>query len=301
MIKIERIKDFYIRKLGWVPDNLDHNIGHFNIFELDPFVGENAQPIPYAHRDFYKIMLVKGNGTVHYGDRKIEVNNCALSFSNPRIPYKWENTNQITGGYFCIFNDDFIKQFGKVNQYSVLNPHDKHIFELSEDQANKVQNTFIQMMGEMDSSYTYKYDLLRVLAFELIHYGMKLSPSPECKLTTSNASSRITSLFLELLDRQFPIDAEHQKINHRTASEFAKQLNIHVNHLNRAVKTITQKTTSQLISERILKEAKILLREDHSNISQIAYALGFNEAAHFNSFFKKYLSLTPNEYRRGLN
>ena len=45
--------------------------------------------------------------------------------------------------------------------------------------------------------------------------------------------------------KKFPIDENHGKINFRTASEFSKQLNIHVNHLNKALKETTGKTTSQ--------------------------------------------------------
>ena len=104
-------------------------------------------------------------------------------------------------------------------------------------------------------------------------------------------------LFLELLERQFPIDENHPKVNLRSASEFAQQLNIHVNHLNRAVKAITEKTTTQIIAERILQEAKILLKHSQWNVSEIAYALGFTEVSHFNNFFKKHMGISPLKFR----
>jgi AraC-like DNA-binding protein len=108
---------------------------------------------------------------------------------------------------------------------------------------------------------------------------------------------RISLLFLELLERQFPIDDNHQKINLRSASDFAKQLNIHINHLNRSVKVTTSKTTSQIIAGRILQESKILLKQSAWNVSEIAYALGFTEVTHFNNFFKKHVNLNPLKFR----
>jgi AraC-like DNA-binding protein len=75
------------------------------------------------------------------------------------------------------------------------------------------------------------------------------------------------------------------------------QLNIHVNHLNRAVKEITEKTTSQLIAERLLQEAKILLKHSTWSVSEIAYALGFSEVTHFNNFFKKHVEVSPLKFR----
>ncbi len=102
---------------------------------------------------------------------------------------------------------------------------------------------------------------------------------------------------MELLERQFPIDDNHQKINLRSASEFAGQLNVHVNHLNRAVKETTQKTTSRIIAERILQESKILLKHSNWGVAELAYALGFTEVTHFNNFFKKHVQLSPLKFR----
>ena len=102
---------------------------------------------------------------------------------------------------------------------------------------------------------------------------------------------------LELLERQFPIDENHPSVSYRSASEFASQLNVHDNHMNRAVKETTQKTTTQIIAERILQEAKTLLKHSHWQIAEIAYALGFTEVPHFNNFFKKHTQLNPSKFR----
>jgi len=89
----------------------------------------------------------------------------------------------------------------------------------------------------------------------------------------------------------------HQTIELRSASEFATQLNVHINHLNRAIKGTTQKTTAEHINRRILQESKSLLRTTNWPVSEIAYALGFNEATHFNNFFKKHLQTSPTLFR----
>src|SRR3954470_4961771 len=92
MRQVETIEEFYKRRFDWLPDNIRNEIGHFNVFQLDPFFGSNAKPVPYKRRDYYKIMLAIGNGRVHYADKVVEVQKQALSFSNPHIPYKWEHT-----------------------------------------------------------------------------------------------------------------------------------------------------------------------------------------------------------------
>ncbi len=301
MYKIEDIANFYQRKVGWLPDNFNQTIGHFNVFLLDPYLFDENAPHRYARRDFYKIMLVKGGGTVHYADTTVHVKQQALSFSNPQIPYQWENKHLIDNCIFCIFNKDFFHQYGNIDQYPIFHPQGKHLFELTDEQAQTVKSIFEKMLVEINSNYAYKYDILRNLTFELIHFAMKMNAPIQLERSDSNASERIKILFLELLERQFPIDEVHGKINFRTASEFAKQLNIHVNHLNKALKETTGKTTSQVIGERILHEAKILLKHTEMNISEIAYALDFTEATHFNSFFKKNTGISPSKFRNSSN
>ena len=242
-------------------------------------------------------MLVIGNSKVHYADKVVEVQKQALSFSNPQIPYKWEHLDGIRDGFFCVFNQHFFHQYGNLSQYTVFQPNGTHIFELTDEQVNKTASVFARMFEEIDSDYVHKYDVLRTLVFELLHFAMKMQPSTEIVKGPLHASQRISTLFLELLERQFPIDETHQAVNLRSASDFAGQLNVHVNHLNRALKETTEKTTSQLIAERVLKEAKILLKHSAWSVSEIAYALGFAEITHFNNFFKKHVQLSPLKFR----
>ena len=297
MDKIESIEEFYKRKFDWMPDNIRNEIGHFNVFKLDPFVGDKAQPVPYKRRDYYKIMLVVGKSQVHFADSVVEVQKQALSFSNPFIPYKWEHLDQVRKGFFCVFNHHFFHQYGNLNQYAVFKPKGAHLFELTDEQVDRVQAIYERMFEEINSDYLHKYDVLRTLVFELIHFAMKMQPSEKFDKQLINASQRISTLFLELLERQFPIDDNHQTVSLRSASDYANQLNVHVNHLNRAVKETTGKTTSKVIAERILQEAKIILKHSNWSVAEIAYALGFTEVTHFNNFFKKHVQLSPLKFR----
>jgi AraC family transcriptional regulator, transcriptional activator of pobA len=296
MEKIESIEAFYKNKFEWMPDNIRNEIGHFNVFCLEPVTSDKPKPV-YKRRDFFKIMLVLGNIKINYADKVIGVRQQALSFSNPQIPYSCEALENMTGGFFCIFNQHFFHQYGDLNQYAVFQPTGDPVFELSEEQTIKIKNIYEQMFAELNSDYVHKYDILRNLIFEIIHFALKMQPSSQLVKQPINASQRISTLFLEILERQFPIDENHPAIQLRCASDFAKQLNIHVNHLNRAVKAATEKTTTQLIGERVLQEAKILLKHSHWNIAAIAYSLGFVEVTHFNNFFKKHALMNPSQFR----
>jgi AraC family transcriptional regulator, transcriptional activator of pobA len=300
MEKVESIEDFYQRRFNNSPGFIRQDLGHFNVFRLEPFVGPHANPVPYKRRDYFKVMLLQGQGRVFYADKVFTVKKQALSFSNPLIPYKWENTDHISWGVFCIFNAQFFHQFGRLSQYEVFQPHGNHIFELSDEQFEKANQVFSRMFEEIKSDYVHKYDVLRNQVHELLHFAMKMQPSSAFfEQHPLNAAQRITTLFQELLERQLPIDESHTQVALRSASDFAQQLNLHVNHLNKAVKDITGKTSTQVIGERILQEAKVLLRHSPWSVGEIAHALGFKEVTHFNNFFKKHVLTSPLKFRAG--
>ncbi len=298
MEKAQTIEDFYRTKLNWMPENLKKGIGHFNVFRLDDFVGPCAKPIPYSRKDYFKISLIIGRNKYHYADKTIEIEKNALLFANPQIPYNWEPLDNKQSGFFCIFTEAFFQEFTsvKLQEYPVFRPGGQPIFFLSDEQLENVSGIFRRMFEEIESDYVYKYDSIRTLVFELIHSAQKMQPAVTL-YSNSNAATRISSLFMELLERQFPIESPRQQINLRSANEYARQLAVHVNHLNRALKETTSKSTSELIAERLVQEAVALLKHTNWNVSEIAHSLGFEEPTHFNNFFKKRTRRTPTNYR----
>ena len=179
MEKAETLQEFYKRKFAEVPGTFTAEIGHFNMFRLEPFIEGKPTNIPYRRRDFYKIMLVKGQSEVHFADRTVAIKKQGLSFSNPQIPYKWEHLDKIRQGVYCIFDQQLFHQYGQVTQYEVFQPNGKHIFELSYEQVEIVSDIFNRIEKEFNTDYKYKYDIIRNLISELIHFGMRLQPSIE--------------------------------------------------------------------------------------------------------------------------
>jgi AraC-like DNA-binding protein len=302
MKKPETIEEFYQRKFDgadfrWMPDALRQDVGHFNVFRLDPDRESKTKPTPSRKRDYYKVNLLIGNCKLHYADKSVTIQKQALVFSHPQVLQRWDESGEMPRGYFFVFNEAFFHQYGNFSQYPVFHPTGNPVIELTDSQLEQAVNLYERMLEEQASEYIYKYDALRNLVFELVHFAMKTQPSATFHKQPLNAAQRITTLFLELLERQFPIDDPRQTVQFRSASDFAGRLNIHANHLNRAIKEITQKTSSQLIAERLLQEAKILLKHSAWTVSEIAYALGFNEVTYFNSFFKKYTQRSPIQFR----
>ncbi|MVN91641.1 helix-turn-helix domain-containing protein [Mucilaginibacter aquatilis] len=298
MSKAETLEDFYQHKFNYLPQNLQQDIGHFNVFKTEDCYKPDAKPVVYARRDFYKVSLSKGHYRFHYADKSIEVNGYTLIFFNPQVPYTVENLSDERSGYFCIFSKSFFadKLRGTLSDLPMYAPGGKPAYILTEEQFGLAGDIFKRMLEEINSDYAFKYDLIRNYLTELTHFALKTRPQ-ESLYQHPDAKSRITAVFTELLERQFPIETPSQRFTMRSAKDFASQLAVHVNHLNRAIKETTGKTTTDLIAERVTSEAKSLLRHTNWNVSEIGYCLGFEEPAHFNNFFKKQTQVTPTKFR----
>ncbi|OON68523.1 helix-turn-helix domain-containing protein [Hymenobacter sp. CRA2] len=292
------LAEFYQQKIHWLPDNLKQDIGHFNVFRLDDFVGPKACHLPYSRKDFYKITLVQGRSNYHFADKTVEIRGHALLFANPMVPYDWEMLDEEQSGYFCIFTEAFLQRYLAAAglELPMFRPGGQPLYSLTPAQFVALAQLFEKMSAELSSDYAYKYDLLRNYVFELVHSALKLQPAATL-YHDATATTRIASLFAELLERQFPIEAPGQRVRLRSAQAFAGQLAVHVNHLNRALKAVTGKTTTELIAARLVQEAQALLKHTSWQVAEISYCLGFEEPAHFSNFFKKHTGVAPSVQR----
>jgi len=298
--KPQTLEAFYKFKFDQVPPDIDKIHGHFNVFRTEAYNSEIKKKAPYSRRDFYKVSLIRGDHLFHFADKSLKISGSTLMFFNPMVPYLLESIAEKTTGFFCIFTKDFFSETvqGGIKQLPMFVPGGKPAYFLNEEQDGRLSEIYQRMLLEVGSDYAFKDDLLRNYVTEITHFALKLSPSEEL-YRHPDAKQRITAVFTELLERQYPIESPHQRLNLRSASDFADQLAMHVNHLNRAVKVITGKTTTELIADRLVSEARKLLKHTDWNIAEIGYCLGFEDPAHFNNYFKKLAHSSPSTFRAG--
>ena len=275
--------------------NAEVKLKGFKAYEITNSSGGHS----YNRKDFYKISLNTGSYIFHYADRSFETDETILFFGNPRIPYSCEVISATNTGYACLFTEDFLK-LGERSESLLQSPLFKMggtpVLKINKEQKDNLAAIFQKMVVEQDSQYAFKGELIRNYLQLIIHEAMKLQP-PESYPKDNNAAVRITAVFLDLLERQFPIESAEHPLELKTAQDFARSLAVHVNYLNSAVKDVTGKTTTTLIGERIISEAKALLQHTDWNIAEIAYALGFEYPTYFNNFFKKKTGSIPKSVR----
>ncbi len=296
-----QLTDLY-RTLGLTPAPRP-NLGEFavlSIAEAHARMGPD-HAMPYNRRAYYKISLIEGRNRVEYADRSLEITDRALLFASPRVPYHYAPIEGRQAGTFCVFTDAFLAvdpRGAGVDALPLFRPGGYPVFALTAEQAREVDGIFTKLRREVVGDYTYRQEAIVNYLFELIHYGQKLSPLMDTTGGTPTNGSRLVELFRELLHRQFAGLRPERPLMLRAAGDYAGQLAVHVNHLNTVLKAATGHTTTALIQQRLLQEARVLLLHTDWTIAEVAFALGFRERSHFSAFFRQRGGQSPTDFRQ---
>jgi AraC family transcriptional activator of pobA len=294
------------RSITSVPESItkDLKLKGFKVHQLsetvNPSVAPGRRTAAHGRRDFYKMGLVTGDMTLYYGDKLVEITGTVLFFVNPHIPHSIVRSTKKRKGYACLFTEAFIagRERKEVLQNSPLFRSDATpIIQLDKEQAVFMTGLFQKMLTVHSGNYDHKDELIKSCIELIIHEALRIQP-PTNGQPHKNAAARIARLFIELLERQFPIDNTEQPLRLRTPQDFAETLSVHTNYLNRAVKEVTGKPTIVHIAERIAAEAKALLLYTDWSVADVAYSLGFGYPTYFNNFFKRITGMTPNSLRK---
>lgn len=273
---------------------------HLNGFKVHELPASLELPVSTGRRDFYKFGLVTGELTVYYGDRLIEINGTVLFFVNPNVVHSVVRNSKSVTGYACLFTEGFIASSDRtriLKNSPLFHTGDTPVIPLNSEQATFMTGIFQKMLAVHQDDYHYKAELIRSCMELIIHEALRIQPSQNVS-NFHNAATRITHLFMDLLERQFPIEHSTEPLKLRSAQDFAGGLAVHVNYLNRSVKEITGKPTSVHIAERITAEAKALLQHTDWSVADIAYALGFEYPTYFNNYFKRVTGTNPKSLRK---
>jgi AraC family transcriptional activator of pobA len=283
---------------------IDLKLKGFKVYEKNLTLREDEQPQlaaqVFSRRDYYKVLLLESKCLLHYAHQRLELDGQYLFFTNPHIPYSLELRTDRLHAYACLFTEEFVKAADRsqsLPQSPLFRIGSTPLFKLPAPQGDYIRGIFQKMLTEQAGDYAFKGELIRTYVQLLLHEALHLQPADPV-VQPQNAATRLTSRFLELLERLFPIELPTQQLALKTPQEFADRLAVQVNHLNKAVKQVTGKPTSAHLAARLLDEAKALLQHTDWSVASIGYCLGFEYPTYFQNFFKKHTGVTPLSLRR---
>lgn len=104
------------------------------------------------------------------------------------------------------------------------------------------------------------------------------------------ATQRLVHRFAQLVVRDFRSD--------RPMADYARELDVTPTHLTRVCRAASGKTAAEILTERRLYEARLLLAKPKPPIQDIARDLGFHSPAYFTRFIQTHTGQSPSALRR---
>ena len=266
--------------------------GAFNILRLEDLYSDKGGTVPpYRRSDFLILFARKGNGQRSIGQYTYSIVNNSLAIL-PKNVIHAATYFEKPYGYVISFNPDFLFQqafsYKLLINKRVLKPMLKPYLVLNEEQAIELVDIFETIIKECDSDFEEKKEMIALKLLELLILCNRYFANKEGYTFTARFSETMQA-FNELVETHFR--------QQRSVQFYAEALHMHPNNLNLVVKKVSGLSPKQVISNRLVIEAKYLLVSTTLTIKEIAYELGFADANYFISFFKKEQQATPAQYR----
>lgn len=262
--------NFILKKLNGTNCFSDFELDKYSIFRINSNGGEiRIDANEYTIDKECVFFLAPGQrvtideGVVNYGD--------AMFFDS---------------GFYCLKNDDSVVQcngvlFNTLNMYSFIEIH---------DDASQLEDSLKQLRFEFAMEVPQHEILLAMFKIFLIRcLGMfEKQNRVQCELK-QNLPEPILAF-----GRQ--VELNFKKLHYPI--EYADKINVTLTTLGKLTREFLNKTLTQIIQERIVKEAKKELLGSNKSIKEIARELGFKDEYYFNRLFEQSTNISPIHFRK---
>ena len=264
-----------------------HVSGNFQIIKLDEDL-KHQQMFEKIHRhDFYYLLAIKAGGGDHHIDfEHYEIQNHSLFLLRPGQVHEL-SLEKGGSGFILTFDKQFYYPHEEIKIKTFRDLFRNNYYQLDNASFEEIFQTFNLILNENSQElYGYRDAIKGYLNLLFLQLVRKKGISIKEK---NSIDHEVIEQFSFLLEQQYKL--------HKTPQFYAEKLNISTNKLNSISKKILGKTSSQIITEEVILEAKRNLLATTLQIKEIAFLLGFEDDSYFIRFFKKHTNFTPKEFR----
>jgi len=261
----------------------------------DIYRSTNCAPdVPHRHEYYTIIFIEKGEGTHFVDFTEYKIEDRTVYFIQPGQMHQVIFTAEPVG-WVVTFTEEFLIANSipekMINDIYLFNDYGQSPPLPVNERDFPVYRSLIEQMAHFAASLeTYTLEAVGSLVKLFLiqsnnHCTLRKSNNPQL-IETSN---HILRTFKQSLNKKYA--------KSHMVSDYAGELAVTADYLNKTVKNLTGKSAKDHIQSKLITEAKRSLLFSNISNKELAYELGFDESAHFNNFFKKITGQTPSEFR----
>jgi AraC family transcriptional activator of pobA len=268
-----------------------------SIDKLEDYVPSNPQvSSTHSHGFYHLAYITQGTGKHTIDFKHFEVVPHTIYFMHPLQVHQWD-FNPDVKGYVINFSETLLVK-GYINAVvlDVLQifkrQYEPQVFHVNETLIGALECKIVDLSDAIKSGYM---EHPVYIAHQLMDILLLLNKNLAFNATIDQQNHKhfdLYNAFLALVETKYLV----YKLPH----QYASALHVTLPLLNDVVKEFAHRTVGEVIRERILLEAKRLLVNKDTTISEIAYHLNFSDNSYFVKFFKKYIGQTPEQFRKEL-
>lgn len=186
----------------------------------------------------------------------------------------------------CTGRINLMKSLG--NAYPKLMEHP--VVPLSEEIASYLTDYFA-LLSRASCNENFE------MASELVEQSLQTTLTSIRLIYNKYASEPSSSNRKKEICRELIQSITQHYLHERRAQFYADQLGISLPHLSTTVKQVTGKSVLDTIAYVVIMDAKAKLKGTNMTIQEIAYSLNFPTASFFGKYFRRYVGMTPLEFR----
>lgn len=288
-----------------MPINPILDLSHFTIKDITPdfycnlfsdhlFKNKSRITTPHKHDFYLCVLFTKGYGTHQIDFNSYPIQPGSVFCLSPGQIHNWSFQGAVEGYIFFHSASFYEAQYTRKS----LNNFPFFLSNLNSSQINltahateKIVPLFTTLLESYKTNNVMKRhkicSLIDLIYIELYQLIVENTPkiTPQSK-TYGNKLHQLEQLI------------EQYYLTNKSPHFYANHLNITTKHLNRICKELVNKTTSTLILERVILEAKRLLTHSEKNYTEIARDLGYDDYAYFSRLFKQKSGYSPSKFEK---
>lgn len=279
-------------KINELNQSIENNDFYASTIQDHLFCNHSRIEKPHKH-DFCAVFLfTKGSGIHEIDFQSYEIKPGALFFLYPGQTHSWDLSDDIDG--YLFFHSKEFYDLGyvtnSIKDYPFFDSnHTEKCFYLDKETVLQFETILKDILDEYKSSnWKRKQLILSYLTQLYIKIYRFIEEVSSVEFNQLRHYQFIFNEFESLLEKYY--------VNEKLASDYARKLNISQKHLNRVVKSVTTKTTTDIILDRIILEAKRNLIYTDDSFGKIATKLGYEDYTYFSKIFKKRVGVSPSEF-----
>lgn len=253
--------------------------------------------------DYYMISMKDHSCGLQYGRNYYDFEEGVLYFTAPNQVMSVDKNEGSPDGWMLFFHPDLIRGSNlgmNISKYSFFSYDVHEALHLSQKEEGLLNDMVEKIRYELNQNIDGHSQGLFVSSLELLlNYSMRFYERQFHTRKKQNVDilTKVESLL------QGYYDGNHQLETGTPHIQFiADQVNLSPNYLSDLLKKETGKNAKEHINSFVVERAKTLLLSSNSNVSSVAFDLGFNYPHYFSRMFKQHTGMTPKQYReRDLN